>query len=141
MKPYIREAIAEVPDSRKLKVLDVLCCVGVQRAHAAVRARVNLHAQVLRCAESRAPGYPRTSLGYVALVRSGMDCDGTQYGNDVVYVPATVKDVLERIDSDLAYADGPMHHTIAHPSIARDLHSYSRDLALEAFENGHPWSL
>lgn len=140
-----RKSLGAVPAGRRLKVLDILCAEGLRKAHAAVKARIGMHAQVNACAQDRAqvPSWARiqNTPRYVALVRSGMDCDGVQYVNDVCYVRAHWRDVIERIDNDCAYADGPMNHIIVAPSYARKLKPYSRDLLTEAFENGHAWSL
>jgi hypothetical protein len=75
--------------------------------------------------------------GKVALVNSGMDCDCSRWENNVSLVKATVKDVDQWIDQFYANAEGPQSHYIQRPSVARMLTRSSRDLALEAFEDGH----
>lgn len=75
--------------------------------------------------------------GEVAIVASGRDCDGVQYGGDVTILPADVRAVEDHIAKRLAWADGPMSFQLMKPSEARDLEAWSRDLALEAYENGH----
>lgn len=75
--------------------------------------------------------------GEVAIVESGMDCDGVQYWGDVTILPADVRAVEDHIAKRLAWADGPMNFQLARPSEVRDLVAESRDLALEAHENGH----
>ena len=74
---------------------------------------------------------------YVAIVFSGRDCDGVAYNGDVHYVRAELLAVEGRIDWYGAQADAPWHHYIARPSDAMTLAYESRDLTLEAFEDGH----
>lgn len=154
MKPSLKQAVDQILERRKLKVLDILCAESLARAHDATQRRRSLHAQIKACAQGGAqvPNWylqiePRQDTpfheakAYVALVRSGRDCDGVQYGNDVTYVPADWRMVLARIDADERHADGPIYHQIMKPSEARKLHPHSRDLTLEAFEDGHAWCL
>jgi hypothetical protein len=140
MKPSLRQAVGAVIDRRKLKVLDILCAEGLARAHDAVQRRLSMHRLIAECAQPQVPQWARRQqvTSYVALVRSGMDCDGVQYGNDVTYVPASWREVETRIDDDCRHADGPIYHQIMKPSEAAGLRKHSRDLALEAFEDGHP---
>lgn len=77
--------------------------------------------------------------GKVAVIESGMDCDGSQYSGYRHLIDANVRafDSLRRRLGESA--DGPFYLDIAAPS--EDVEYSSRDLALEAFENGHPYSL
>lgn len=77
-----------------------------------------------------------TEDGKVAVVTSGRDCDCAEY------VWSTLREGLhpmlfmkERQDS-YYWADGPIHVGICKPSERPENHS--RDLALEAYEDGHP---
>jgi hypothetical protein len=79
--------------------------------------------------------------GKIALVRSGRDCDGVEYDGDVVIVTATKQAVEAQVEGDLEYADGPMYFRLERPSVAKTIEHWSRDRAMEAFENGHAWSL
>ena len=75
--------------------------------------------------------------GRVAVVESGRDCDGVQYSGRVRIIRARLKDFLELEDGIAEWADGPFRLQLERPSIARRIEAQSRDLALEAFENGH----
>ena len=81
-----------------------------------------------------------TEGGMVALCRSGMDCDCSKYW-DVRIVPAPVSVVawLRELDNHCQWLDGPESTWFDKPSNhpEGDEHE-SRDLALEAFEDGHP---
>jgi hypothetical protein len=73
----------------------------------------------------------------VAVVWSGRDCDGVRYRNDVWMVEATPAAVDEHIRHTYEWADGPCSYRIVSPTEAEALTYSSRDLALEAFEDGH----
>ena len=75
--------------------------------------------------------------GRVAVVESGRDCDGVRYSGRVRVIRARLKDLLELEDGIAEWADGPFTLRLERPSIARRLEYTSRDLGLEAFENGH----
>jgi hypothetical protein len=75
--------------------------------------------------------------GRVAVVESGRDCDGVQYSGRVRIIRARLKDFLELENGIAEWADGPFRLQLERPSIARRIEVESRDLTLEAFENGH----
>lgn len=135
-------AIATVPDSKRLYILNKLLAARVQHAHCRTRERFTFHQRIKQCAQGieHVPHWARIEgiTQYVALVRSGRDCDGVSYSGDVSYVPADWRTVDERIAHDLEWADGPMNHGICSPSVARKIPSQSRDLVMEAYEDGHP---
>lgn len=82
------------------------------------------------------PQLARAEGGKIGIVMSGMDCDYTKFLHArLISVPTLFKAALER---DRAYmdAEGPLSVYYVKPSELPE--SYSRDLALEAFENGHP---
>lgn len=79
----------------------------------------------------------RKHPGYVALVESGRDCDGVQYSGIVRYVKATFDSVNDAIADIRYWSDGPCHISIAKPSEVDGIEYTSRDLGMEAFENGH----
>jgi hypothetical protein len=79
--------------------------------------------------------------GKVAVIWSGMDCDCVRYSNNVRMVDANWKAIEEHINSTYEWADGPAYYGFEKPSVARELEYESRDLALEAFEDGHPYSI
>ena len=77
--------------------------------------------------------------GMVALVISGMDCDGVEWSNDVTIVPALVAAMREA--NEYAWADGPIDIVRMAPSEAMKLEYHSRDRVAAAHEDGHPWSI
>ena len=79
--------------------------------------------------------------GKVAIVFSGIDCDGVHYNNHVSIIDASVEQYQDRITIEHQGADGPLWYRIEKPSIALTLQSDERDLVLEAVENGHPHTL
>ena len=82
-----------------------------------------------------------TESGQVAVIESGRDCDGVRYWGDVTLVPATLIHFNHHWAQRAKWADGPFHLEIARPSEAAHTQSGSRDLTLEAFEDGHPHCL
>ena len=74
--------------------------------------------------------------GRVGVVESGMDCDCVSYCYGRVHADMTVTAFLKRRDDIYAWADGPCYVSICAPHDLPD--NYSRDLALEAYEEGHP---
>ena len=82
-----------------------------------------------------------TEDGMVAIVSSGMDCDGVKYSGQVHYVKAIPVLVQHDFDEAKKWADGPIYRLIIKPSEARLIEYTSRDLGMEAFENGHPYYL
>lgn len=74
--------------------------------------------------------------GKIAIVYGGMDCDGARWDNRVAIMPAVLVVVLHWIDTYHEHAEGPQWQRIESPSRAPK-RSTTRDLALEAFENGH----
>ena len=112
-------------DVMTLRILSIIH----RRADEAIDRRVKRYAetqQISSCAEN----------GKVAVVWSGMDCDCVRYSGDCYLVEATRNAVDQHVDSYYEYADGPCGYYICKPSERPDYHS--RDLAAEAFENGHP---
>jgi len=76
--------------------------------------------------------------GQIAIITWSRDCDHV-CGESRFLVEATAKAVDARIERDLAWADGPMSHRLAAPS--EPFQGWSRDMAAEAFEDGHPHSV
>lgn len=77
----------------------------------------------------------------VAIVTSGMDCDCSAWSNRVTLVPAMPIYVARWIEQFYADAEGPQSYQLMKPSKAAKLKEGHRDLALEAFEDGHPHSV
>ena len=69
---------------------------------------------------------------------SGMDCDGVQYSGQLMTGPLSYYAYKKRIDYEYEWADGPIYFRPVTPHTASSIVPYSRDLAAEAFENGHP---
>ena len=120
-----------IRDGRILRFLDQLEQMGGRLREATARRmhRQDLHRVIAECAED----------GKVAVIESGMDCDCVQYSGHRHLIDANVKayDALRR--SIAESADGRIYLDIARPS--EDVEQSSRDLALEAFEDGHPYSI
>lgn len=76
--------------------------------------------------------------GKIAMVFGGMDCDCVQYRGSVYIVDATVAAVEKEADDYGYWADGPWGYHLEKPSVAQGIKRQSRDLVMEAFENGHP---
>ena len=79
----------------------------------------------------------RTLQPTIAVVWSGRDCDGVRYSGQVYMVEATREAVIEHINHEYEWADGPCSWRLMRPSEARSIQYTSRDLTLEAFEDGH----
>ena len=79
--------------------------------------------------------------GNIALVMSGMDCDGVSYSGKVRIVPANWRDVDAAIADEESWADGPKYYDIMKPSEAEVIEYHSLALTLEAFEDGHLFTL
>tara|TARA_R100001015_G_C4633966_1_gene199656 strand:- start:4315 stop:4761 length:447 start_codon:yes stop_codon:yes gene_type:complete len=76
--------------------------------------------------------------GKVAVVFGGRDCDMAQWDNRVTLLPATFAHVSKWADDYMEAAEGHQWWHVEKPSSAEDIEESSRDLALEAHENGHP---
>ena len=75
--------------------------------------------------------------GQIAIVYGGIDCDGGRWDNRVIIVPATVIAVERWVDRYHAQAEGQQWQSLERPSVAATLMADERDLAAEAFEDGH----
>ena len=120
-----------ISDGRILWFLNRLENMGgaLRRATERRMKRQSLHRIIAECAEG----------GKVAVIESGRDCDGVQYSGRRYLIDANVH-AYDALRYDIAkWADGPCYLDIARPSEVVEYSS--RDLALEAFEDGHPYSL
>ena len=122
--------IAGVREGRRLHFLNLMerHDGALELATTARRRRQGFLNRLAQCAED----------GQVAMVWSGMDCDCVKYEGAVRMVEATVAAVEKAADDYYSWADGPCGYYLERPSVARRLRYESRDLALEAFEDGHP---
>ena len=75
--------------------------------------------------------------GIVNVSISGMDCDCVQYAH-CRQVSADFDEYCAWVDDSYEWADGPMTISIISCDAAETFEDYSRDLALEAYEDGHP---
>lgn len=76
--------------------------------------------------------------GMVAAIESGRDCDGVQYSGRVRIIEATLEAFDKLHDDTAEWADGPFHFDLMRVSEAQAVRYESRDLVMEAHENGHP---
>lgn len=80
-----------------------------------------------------------TENGKVGIVVSGMDCDCSKYYHEkIVAAPKSIVAWLKEYERHCDYLDGPETTYFVKPSQIRDGYSEHRDLALEAYEDGHP---
>lgn len=129
---YVKASILTESRSYKeadaLKLFNLLFADRLFEAHRATQQRRAHIRQITEFAED----------GRVAIVTNGMDCDCSAWENSVSLVPATLAEVDVWLDDFYGSAEGPQGHYLERPSVARQLKRSSRDLALEAFEDGHP---
>ena len=123
----IEFARAHVRPGRILSFLDRHYADSLRHATQERARRQQFLQSIARCAEG----------GRVAVVWSGRDCDGAKYAHSVAIVDADKKEVEAHIEHTYEWADGSCAYYIERPSVARELEYSSRDLALEAFEDGH----
>lgn len=76
--------------------------------------------------------------GKVCAIESGRDCDGVQYAGKVHTIDANIAAWRKLYDDLGNWADGPFSLSVASPSEARAIEYTSRDLVMEAHEDGHP---
>jgi hypothetical protein len=77
--------------------------------------------------------------GYVAVSIDQMDCDCSRWTSSTI-LPAITIVVHEHIDRLYYDAEGPVYGVYITAPKDRVTRA-GRDLALEAFENGHPYSI
>lgn len=77
--------------------------------------------------------------GRVGYIVAGRDCDQTQYRYEgVMDLPAGAFLHMKAVEHHEAYLDGPESTCYVDPEGFEPQRYRSRDLALEAFEDGHP---
>lgn len=75
--------------------------------------------------------------GKVCAVESGRDCDGVEYSGKIHTIDATIK-AWRDLDDDIGqWADGPYYLSVASLREAETIEYASRDLVMEAHEDGH----
>jgi hypothetical protein len=97
-----------------------------------VHSSINDRARLLKQIQAN------TEDGMIAVYRSGMDCDCTQYSRCSI-IPAPKGAFIEQYHEDQhqQWLDGPESSWYGKPSQAEP-HYKSADRALEAYEEGHP---
>ena len=75
--------------------------------------------------------------GSVLIVWGQRDCDGSQSDGNTELVDAGYYSAQKFIDNLYEGADGAVWYEYAKPSADDDIAVETRDLALEAYENGH----
>lgn len=73
--------------------------------------------------------------GKMRVAESGRDCDGVQYAGHVRVIDATLQAYYRLMAERERWADGPFHLEIVPWDLPIEYRS--RDLTLEAFEDGH----
>lgn len=116
MKPSTRRALKRVMKSLNSGRSDWLAERAAEREH------------YVSCIEE----------GFVGVVRTGMDCDCSAYHREGVYPALPYRLWLRQEDRHASWLDGPERTHVVRPSDIDPHNNCSRDLALEAFEDGHP---
>ena len=77
--------------------------------------------------------------GVTGIVEGGRDCDCVQFCWPSKERNLTLVKYVRDRDNCYSWADGPSYYSLCHPEDLPE--SYSRDLALEAYEDGHSHSV
>ncbi len=123
----LRQYGQHIPEYRRLSILDKYWRED-NRTRNYLQKRRSMHKAIRDLSEN----------GEIAVVWSGMDCDCVQYSGSVSIIDADWRSVQEHIDNQYEWAEGPLYYSFEKPSVAEKIEYESRDLALEAFEDGHP---
>lgn len=110
------------------QTLKKICLIGNRSRHDPLAEKVEFVRSV----------YDHQEDGKVALVTSGMDCDCSSWTGRVFLLPAVPVKVNQSIEKMYESAEGPITWHLTRPSMAQHIRETNRDLALEAFEDGHP---
>ena len=119
----------KMTDAQRLAFLNCVYELDTEGLHENVRAQFATLRRIRECTEN----------GKVAVVEGGMDCDCVRYEGRVHIFDADPKLFWDQLDRMYYNAEGPIHWSIFRPSAVEEVQYSSRDLALEAFENGHPY--
>ena len=96
--------------------------------HERINERAALGKRIAECAKD----------GKVTVEESGRDCDCVQYSGKLHRIDAHIMAFL-KLERDIHdWADGPFSLSVIAPAEEKRTRFRSRDLALEAYENGHP---
>jgi hypothetical protein len=122
--------LSELRDGIRLKVLAAIEASN-RKLERATESRLRRQTRIAAIRD-------KAESGKIAMIWSGRDCDGVRYSGSVYIVDATAYAVDAEEAHTLNWADGPCRFYLERPSIACGVEYESRDLALEAFEEGHP---
>lgn len=75
--------------------------------------------------------------GEILIVENGRDCDGAEWRDRTFRMKANVLVYLKAYEDKAQWADGPFYWEIERMSNRSKYRMSTRDLALEAFEDGH----
>lgn len=115
-------------EARVLRILNHLHKGNIEHFRRLREARIALHRRIAECAQD----------GKILVIESGRDCDCVEYSGQTRIIEASVK-AFDALQDEIAkWADGPFHLDIDKPSEDEFIRYESRDLVLEAFEDGHP---
>jgi hypothetical protein len=114
-----------LPEGKRLFVLDKLHAERLESISSTRQRRQALAQRIADCAQG----------GKVAVIENGRDCDGVQYWGQRHLIDASIAAFTQLEDGIARYADGPFGLFVVPPSEA--VERGSRDLTLEAFEDGH----
>ena len=120
-----------ISDTSKLRLLHILYRDKPDKFSDAARKRRGLHSSIQKNQEN----------GKIAVIWSGMDCDCVKYLGEVHIMDADWRVIDRHIEQYYKWADGPCGYYFERPSVAKTIFYRSSDLALAAFENGHPHSI
>lgn len=120
-----------VDESSRLRLLDRLLGTSLLDLHDRVQHRISLNRQVTDLSEN----------GLVAVVVGGLDCDMCAYEGRVHQFPSQISEFWKCLDQLYYEAEGPIHWRVVRVSESGSITPTSRDLALSAFEDGHPYSV
>lgn len=79
-----------------------------------------------------------TPEGVIHVEESGMDCDGVRYSGSMTTIQANIEALDDLYDERGESADGPFYLSVCTAEQAAEITYQSRDLGMEAYEDGHP---
>lgn len=103
----------------------------------AARARRRYHADLMARWDLMAEIEAKAVDGQIYVQTGGRDCDMCEWTSKPVAMPADWRAYQDAVDELHECAEGPVWYWIVDPRDLPDARWGSRDLALEAFENGH----
>ena len=104
---------------------------------AAVRRLAGVHDRINERADLSAMLKHAIHNGHVGVVRAGRDCDCVEFHYEHIRPVRPLMAEYQWMEQEYAEAEGPLSIAFRHPDAVDDGRFDSRDLALEAFEDGH----